>query len=236
MSLQAKLDALSATFEAKVSPETLSVIKRATAGLISSGQAERALSVGDRAPAFTLPDTEGVDVSSERLLQDSPLVVTFYRGVWCPYCNMDLQAIEALADQFRSLGASLVAISPQTAANSRRSQLNNRITFPILSDQGGKVADAFRLRFRLPCDLIEVYRKLGVDLESFNGEPDWMLPIPARYVIGQNGLISYADVNPDYTCRPELDILDPILSSQAAPSNSLAWRRSPPYAPVLDGN
>jgi glutaredoxin len=103
---------------------------RATAELIASGAAERAAKVGDKAPAFSLKDPEGNEVSSVDLLSQGPLVVIFYRGVWCPYCNMDLQALHAALPQFEKYDAKLVAISPETAANSRRSMRENKLDFP----------------------------------------------------------------------------------------------------------
>ena len=148
---------------------------------------------------------------SAGLLQKGPLVVTFYRGVWCPYCNMDLQAIEEAANGIRALGASLVAISPQTAPNRRKSKRENALSFPILSDHGNAVANAFGLRFRLPDDLIAVYKGFGNDLAIGNGEGSWTLPMPARYVIGTDGVIAYAEVNPDYTRRPDPSELLPVL-------------------------
>jgi len=213
MSLQDKLDALKAEFEAtKAPPAVVATLKRATAELITSGQAQRALNVGDRAPRFTLSDESGVVVDSAKLLESGALVLTFYRGFWCPYCNLDLQAIEAAAAAIRSHDATLVAISPQTAANSRRSLDQNRLSFPILSDHGGGLAASFGLRFRLPDDLIAVYKGFGVDLAVINGEPSWTLPMPARYVIARNGTIAYAEVNPDYTRRPDPSELLPTLA------------------------
>ena len=141
-----------------------------------------------------------------------PLIVTFYRGVWCPYCNMDLHALEAALPQFQKLGASLVAISPQTPPNSRRSQRENKLHFPILSDPENNVAAAFGLRFTLPDYLIDVYKNVFKNnLPLVNGDPSWTLPMPARYLIGQDGTILYAEVNPDYTQRPDPDELIPVL-------------------------
>jgi peroxiredoxin len=212
MSLQDRLDALKADFEGKKAPpEVVALFHKATAELSASGQAERALKAGDRAPAFTLPDADGVAVSSTDLLARGSLVVTFYRGVWCPYCNLDLQAIEAAADEIRGFDASLVAISPQTPANSRRSQRENKLSFPILSDHAGMVANAFGLRFPLPDYLIAVYKQFGIDLAIHNGEPSWTLPMPSRYIIGRDGTIAYAEVNPDYTRRPDPEELLPVL-------------------------
>src|SRR5579864_4431070 len=126
MSLQDRLDAFKADFETKQAPpEAVAVMHRATAALIASGQAERALKAGDLAPPMVLPDAEGARVSSAELLARGPLVVTFYRGVWCPYCNLDLKALEAARGEIESRGASLVALSMQNAANSRKSQRAN---------------------------------------------------------------------------------------------------------------
>jgi peroxiredoxin len=212
MSLQDKLDAFKADFEGRKAPaNVVEIMHKATADLIASGQADRALKTGGRAPKFTLPDTHGRLVSSADLLARGPLVLTFYRGIWCPYCNMDLQAIEAAADEIRALGASPVAISPQTAPNRRKSERENELSFPILSDHGNAVADEFGLRYRLPDELIAVYKSFGNDLTIGNGEDSWTLPMPARYVIGTDGVVAYAEVNPDYTRRPDPSELLPPL-------------------------
>ena len=213
MSLQEKLDAFRADFETnKAPPEATAIMHRATAELIASGQAERALKVGDRAPAFALADPDGKVWSSAELTAKGPLVVTFYRGVWCPYCNMDLQALQAVAGKIRAAGANLVTISPQTAVNSRKAQRDHDLSYPVLSDPGNEVAHKFGLRFRLPDELAALYRKFGVNLDQLNGDASWTLPMPARYIIGRDGVIRYAEVNPDYTRRPDPEELLPALS------------------------
>ncbi|UZE13655.1 peroxiredoxin-like family protein [Pseudomonas sp. B21-053] len=208
MTLQAKLDAFKADFKAGKPPynapaEIHPIMERATAELIASGAAGKALKVGDKAPLFTLKDPDGNPVSSADLLAKGPLVLTFYRGVWCPYCNMELQALQAFLPTLQEAGANLVAISPQIAANSRKSVRTNGLEFPILSDTLNDVAQAFGLRFALPDYLVELYKNLRNDLPTFNDDPSWTLPMPARYVIGRDGVIRYAEVNPDYTQRPE---------------------------------
>jgi peroxiredoxin len=216
MTLQAKLDAFKADFVGgkppfNAPPEVHVVMKRATAELIATGQAERALKVGDRAPVFTLDDPDGNPVSCAELLAKGPLVLSFYRGVWCPYCNMELQALEEALPAFRDLGANLVAISPQIKANSRKSVRQNKLSFPILSDVKGDVGAQFGLRFNLPDYLIDLYKGFGNNLPVFNDDPSWTLPMPARFVIGQDGIILYAEVNPDYTQRPDPCELIPAL-------------------------
>jgi peroxiredoxin len=220
MTLQAKLDAFKADFEAGNPPYSVprSVIETmhgATRELIASGAAQRALKAGDQAPQFTLQDPEGNSVSSASLLAQGPLVLSFYRGVWCPYCNMELQALEAARPEFERLGAKVVAISPQTPVNSRKSVRQNHLTFPILSDTHNDVAGAFGLKFALPDYLVELYKSLKNELPAFNGDPSWTLPMPGRFVIAPDRTIVYAEVNPDYTHRPEPEAMLPALKKLA---------------------
>jgi len=223
--LQDRLDAFKADFVSgrlafKPSQDRLARMQRATDELIESGQAQRARKAGDTAPEFTLLDSDGKPVASRELLRKGPLVISFYRGVWCPYCNLELQALQAALPDITARGASLVAISPQTAANSRKSQRDNKLGFPILSDVKSEVANAFGIRFALPDYLIEVYAGFGNDLPKANDDPSWVLPMPARYVVGTDGVIAYSEVNPDYTQRPDpselLPVLDRLMASKAA--------------------
>ncbi len=221
MTLQAKLDAFKADFEGGRPPynaprSAIETMHRATAALVASGAASRALKHGDAAPRFTLNDADGHPVSSADLLARGPLILSVYRGVWCPYCNMELQALQVALPEFQALGATLVALSPQTAANSRKSVRQNHLAFPILSDPGNEVAAAFGLRFTMPDDLIALYKGFGNDLPTINGDPSWTLPMPARYVVAPDGSILYAEVNPDYTIRPEPVDMLPALRRVAA--------------------
>lgn len=221
MSLQDKLDAFKADFKAgkppyNAPPEIHPIMERATAELIASGQAGRAIKAGERAPAFVLRDQDNNEVSSAALLQQGPLVVTFYRGVWCPYCNLELQALNEALPQIEALGAREVAISPQTAVNSRKSVRTGQLGFPVLSDVGNETAAAFGLRFALPDYLVDLYKALKNDLPAFNGDPSWTLPMPARYVIGTDGIVLYSEVNPDYTQRPDPSEMLPVLQRAAA--------------------
>lgn len=220
MSLQDKLDAFKADFKAgkppyNAPPEIHPIMERATNELIASGQASRAIKAGDRAPQFALKDQDGNDVSSAELLARGPLVVTFYRGVWCPYCNLELQALNEALPRIQEYGASIVAISPQTQVNSRKSVRANQLRFPVLNDASGEVGAAFGLRFSLPDYLVDLYKKLKNDLPAFNNDPSWTLPMPARYVIGRDGIVLYSEVNPDYTHRPDPSEMYPVLERAA---------------------
>lgn len=216
MSLQSKLDAFKADFKSGKPPynapaEIHPIMERATKALVESGQASNALRAGEKAPIFSLSDQDGNMVSSNELLKHGPLVISFYRGVWCPYCNLELQALNEAYPTILQYGASLLAISPQNMANSRKSIRSNGLKFPVLNDQGNQLADVFGIRYELPKYLVELYKKLKNELPVFNNDSSWTLPIPARYVIGTDGTILYSEVNPDYTQRPEPEELYPVL-------------------------
>lgn len=199
-----------------ISPSVIEATLRATAELVASGQAQRAKKAGDLAPSFALKDVDGNVVRLNDLLVKGTLIVSFCRGLWCPYCNQELRALQAAKREFDKYSTSLVVISPQTAANNRKSARQNKVEFPILFDPKGRVSAAFGLRFNLPDYLIELYKGLKNDLPSFNDDPRWWLPMAARYVIGQDGIIIYSEVNPDHTCRSEPEELIPVLQREVA--------------------
>ena len=215
MALQDKLDAIRTQFHGKAPAQVIAALEAAAADLAATGQAARALKVGDSAPLFALPGPDGKDVSSGEFLARGPLVITFYRGVWCPYCNAELQALQEALPSIQELGASLVAISPESAANSRKSIRQNELSFPILTDKGNGTAALFGLRFRLPAELVAIYKGFGNDLALINGEPSWTLPMPGRFVVAPDSTITYAEVNPDYTRRPDPALMLPALREAA---------------------
>jgi peroxiredoxin len=218
MSLQEKLSAFKAQFQSghppfdNVPAAVHGVMQRATDELVASGAAQRVRRSGP-APAFELNDADGASVRLTDLIANGPVVLSFYRGVWCPYCNLDLRELQMYAGRIRAAGASLVAITPQTAANSRRLIADHDLSFPVLSDPGNAVADRYGLLYRLPDYLLDLYRQLGVDLRAFNDDGSGTLPIPARIVVDRQGQIRYAEASADYTRRPEPEELLPVLNS-----------------------
>jgi peroxiredoxin len=216
MLLQDKLDALKAECLAKTPPKVTLVRQRAVATLATSGLAERAAHAGEQAPAFRLRDGHGRAFSSRESLRRGPIVLLFYRGRWCPYCNHELRAIEAASHDIRSLGASLVAVSQQTPDNSLETQRRNGLSFASLVDAGGSVAHAFGLRWKASDELRTVEEGCGTDLAAFNGELSWTLTMPARYVVTPGGTIEYADISVDYTRRGDPSELIPVLTHLAA--------------------
>jgi peroxiredoxin len=218
MSLQEKLSAFKAQFQSGKPPfegvpaSAHQIMKRATDELITAGVTKRVPRSGP-APKFELKNADGATVRLSDLLGNGSVVLSFYRGGWCPYCNLDLQELELHAAAIRAAGATLVAITPQMAANSRKVIADHKLSYPILSDPGNAVADQYGLRYRLPDYLIDLYKQFGVDLPVFNGDNSWTLPIPARFVINRRGEIQYAAANPDYTQRPEPSDLLAVLKT-----------------------
>ncbi|MEL7029388.1 MAG: peroxiredoxin-like family protein, partial [Pseudomonadota bacterium] len=160
--------------------------------------------VGDVLPAFSLPNQDGAAVSSAALLEKGPLVVSFFRGVWCPYCNIELKALARATPDFEEVGASLVAVSPQTPDWAARTRKTNDLTVDVLSDAGNAYAATLGLRFNLPDTIRDIYTNIAkIELPRYNGDPSWTLPMPARLVIGRDGVIAATDINPDYTHRPD---------------------------------
>ncbi|MEM9277218.1 MAG: peroxiredoxin-like family protein [Pseudomonadota bacterium] len=211
MSLQDKLDAFKAQFKTQAPAEAFEAFARSTQELADSGQVEAAIKMGDTAPDFTLPDQDGNTVALKDLLAKGPVVVSFYRGVWCPYCNLEMKALEEAIGEIKSRGASLVAISMQGAADSRKSQKDNGLSFPILSDKAGEVADKYGIRWTLQDYVIPIHAGFGVELPKIHGDGEWNLPMPARYVINTDGQVVYSEINPDYTRRPDPSELFPVL-------------------------
>ena len=203
MSLKDELEKLRAASAQKFPPETLAVMQGATKDLIASGIAGQSASEGSAAPDFSLPNAHGEPVASEALWGDGPAVVSFYRGGWCPYCNIELKALQDRLPEIEALGARLVAITPETPDNALSTQEKNEIGFDVLSDDGNRVASAFGLTFRLPDAVNDIYKGFGIDLEASNGEGSQTLPVPATFVIGKGGTVLKAFVDADYTQRLE---------------------------------
>lgn len=203
MTLAQQLDQFQQQFRAGRSAETLAVMDRATQDLAASDWRDRSLKVGDRVPGFSLPNATGKTVELASLLAQGPVVLSFYRGAWCPYCNLELRALQQIQPQIQALSATLVAISPQTPDYSLSTAEQNELTFEVLSDGGNRISRQFGLVFQVPEDLRPIYEGFGIDLPAHNGDQTFELPVPATYVIATDGTLAHADINVDYTHRME---------------------------------
>jgi peroxiredoxin len=179
---------------------------------------KRALGVGDKAPAFLLPNAEGELVASDDLLEAGPLVIAFFRGGWCPYCELTMQALDEVLPDIAAAGGSLVAIWPDTGGLALRTKRERRLRLEVLVDVDNAVAMQFGIVLRTP----DLYRDLllesGVDLAQRHGNPGWLLPLPATYVVGPDGVIRYMFAEGDFTARAEpADIIRAVRTVTGSP-------------------
>ncbi len=169
--------------------------------------AAKASKAGDRFPSLVLSDQLSRAVDLGVLASRQPLIVTFYRGGWCPYCNLELRAYQKQLPEIAALGATLVAVSPETPDNTISTAEKNDLSFPVLSDSKGRIADALGIRFELSPAIHALYQKFGHDIAARNGDDKWALPMPATFVVAKGGVIAHATVDPDYRNR-----LDPAVA------------------------
>jgi peroxiredoxin len=166
---------------------------------------------GDASPQFQLTDATGKLVTLASHLQKGPVVVNFYRGGWCPFCNFELHALQRALPRFKALGAQLMAISPEAPDNSLSTIEKHKLEFPVLSDLKCEVAHQFGIVYTVPEYLKSTFEKFGLDLKKYNATDKVELPIPATYVIDQQGIIQYAFANEDFSVRADIaDILQTL--------------------------
>lgn len=214
MTLEESLAKLKAKIEGSMPQENVAIMHQATKDLETSGIGESILKVGDKAPEFLLPNQEGKMISSKELLQKGNLIITFYRGVWCPYCNLDLGNLKRYKSQFETQNATMLSISPQLEKQNKQIVERQRLNFDLLSDTENKIAALFGLRWTMKDPLKSLYKDtFKISLPNYNGDDSWTLPIPARFIIGTDGVIKYVEYSIDYTKRPNPDVLVEALKA-----------------------
>jgi peroxiredoxin len=172
------------------------------------------LAVGERAPAFVLPNALGHPVELAQRLGLGPVVVAFYRGEWCPYCNLTLRALQSALPRFQAYGASVIAISPQSPDHSLSMAEKNALTFDVLSDVDQSVIRAYKLQFTVPADMKDLYlNAFHNDLSGHTADGSWRLPIPATFVLDRTGIIRARHVSVDYRTRMDPDDIAAALSA-----------------------
>jgi peroxiredoxin len=213
--LQTQLAQFKTGFARRASPERIATMEAATAQLKASGIERTALQAGARLPALSLPNASGTKIDLTTLNNQGPLVIVFYRGGWCPYCNLELRAWQEQLPSMKEAGISLVAISPQTPDNSLSTQEKNALQFEVLSDSSLEAARAFGVLFDMPPDLVDLYSKVGNDLPLINGNGRWSLPVPATFVVSKDGVIAQTYVDADYRNRAEpAEVLAPLIRAR----------------------
>lgn len=215
MGLQEELDTFRAGSAKKAPPERIALYDAKVEELSRTFPIDAALKTGDRAPDFTLPDAFGSAVSLSERLRVGPVVVIFYRGGWCPYCNIQLRAYQHALHGITALGARLLAVSPQSPDGSLSTVEANQLGFDVLRDAGNRVAHAFGIAYELPPELQATMTAHGKPLPGINGDESWEPPLTATYVIAPDGSIALNAVEFDYRRRlaPE-DVIGALRALQ----------------------
>lgn len=210
MSLATELQAVTESVRQKAPENVFATMEAATAKLAATGITDQALQPGQAMPDFELPDATGKRVSSSDLRARGLLLISFYRGNWCPYCNLELQALQAHLDDITAHDTTLVAISPETPDQSLTTQEKFDLKFPVLTDAGNQVARQFGLIFTLDESLRPIYDSFGIDITTHNGDQSFELPVPATYLVAADGTVLNRFIDVDYRER-------------LAPETALAW-------------
>jgi peroxiredoxin len=218
MSLRGQLAEYRAHWRKRVPADRQAIMERHIEQLRTGVIARTMLKVGNRAPEFMLRNAKGEIVEIGALRKKGPVIVTFYRGGWCPYCNLELKAFQEILPEIKAAGASLVAISPEKPDDTLSTAEKNALAFEVLSDVGQKVGRAFGLVYQFTEELRSAYRGFGRNIPAHNGTPgEWALPVSATYVIDRNGTIIYAYTDVDYRDRADpRDVLDFLTRKAAA--------------------
>jgi len=213
MSLKIDIQAMQQQMLPSIPKDTLATMQQATQDLIDSHIAEQAKQIGQKAPNFTLSNTKNEHFTLSEQLKHGSVVLNFYRGRWCPYCQLELHALHKIMPSIHQLGANLVSICANTHEQSTQFIQENPFDFDILIDQDNHVSKQFQLVFKLADNLQAIYQQFGIHLPDYDGNERYELPIPATYIINTQGIITHSFINPDYTQRMEPEAILQALQS-----------------------
>ncbi|ANW95486.1 alkyl hydroperoxide reductase [Wenyingzhuangia fucanilytica] len=197
---------------AKIPKEIYAQMTKATQDLVDNHISAKAPKKGDTLLNFSLPNSQKETISLSNILSKGKAVISFYRGGWCPYCNLELQALNNILPQLKELNTSLVAITPETPDNSLTTSEKNNIEFDILTDFDNSYAKELNLAFELSDEIKTIYNNFNLNIEKHNGNTDYELPIPATFVVDTNGVILYAYTPEDYTTRLDPEVILEVLN------------------------
>jgi peroxiredoxin len=200
-------------FIASLPDDVKHIVGSSMQALMESNIGSQAKNVGDQAPDFSLPNVKGGLSALSDFFETGPVVLSFYRGGWCPYCNLEFKALQSRLEEFKSLGATLIGISPETPDNSLTTVEKNNLQFDVLSDVGNYVVKQYGLSFIVDESMRPLYLKWGINVPEANGDDSYELPIPATYVIDQQGVIRAAHVDKNYINRMDPEDIVVALKS-----------------------
>jgi peroxiredoxin len=191
-----------AHFEANADEAKKTLYNQGIQAVVDAGVLERAKNVGDEAPNFTLKNANGESVNLKTQLKNGPVILMWYRGGWCPYCNLTLKSMQDHLAQFTAAGAQLIALTPELPDSSLSTKEKNNLQFEVLSDLKNTIAKQYGVVFTLTPEVAKKYQE-GFGLHQYNGDESNELPLAATYIIGTDGKIKYAFLDADYRNRAE---------------------------------
>lgn len=173
----------------------------AAGDIAAAAEAVKPLKAGTQAPDVSFKDTEGKEIRLQTLLKQGPVVLVFYRGGWCPFCQTQLKGLAEAAPTLKDEGLQLVAVAPDLPERQLETAKKESLDYTLLSDASMKAAEAFGVAFRVDEGTLEKYKGYGIDLEAASGEKHHALPVPSVFIVGKDGKILFAYSNPDYKVR-----------------------------------
>lgn len=168
---------------------------------------ENSIQIGNQMPEFSLPNALGKIINSEDILKDGKMILVFYRGSWCPYCNLELKFLQDHLSRIKNKGAALVAVSPQSPDHSLSMAEKNNIEFEVLTDADNNLAKKLGITFQLQDFVIPYYKSLGINLFDFNKNNDNVLPVPAVFIVDENRMVTYKFLDVNYMNRVDMEEL-----------------------------
>ncbi|KAF5872196.1 putative alkyl hydroperoxide reductase thiol specific antioxidant mal allergen protein [Botrytis fragariae] len=207
MSLASQLTAITTQFEATAPSHVKDPINRANAHFQQTFSPTLALQPGSPFPPITLPNALSTPISIPTLVLITPLLITFYRGSWCPFCNLALHNLQTHLPFFKSHNITLLAISPQLPDQSLSTVEKHELEFEVLSDVGNVLARKLGILFQQPEEMRPVFEELGHDFEKSNGDASMEVPVPATFLVGRDGIVKRSFVDPDWTKRVETSMV-----------------------------
>ena len=199
MSLREALMEFNQGVVSQIPPDVMDRLNDATETLARSGLSDQAIKTGDIAPVFDLPELGGERFVLSDALATGPVVITFYRGAWCPYCNLEMQALQQALPEIKGVAGSLVAIAPELPEHAAQIRDKGNLSFPLLHDRDNNIARQYGLVFTLQTELRPIYESFGIDLIASQGNRSFELPMPATYIVDSNGVVAHAFIDVDYT-------------------------------------
>lgn len=210
MSLAPQLSAVYDNFQRNAPAQVSQTINAVNSDFEVAFKTQYTIKIGDNLPSFALSDALGKEVTRDKLLKNGPLLITFYRGEWCPFCNLALRSLQLNLEKFQEKGVTLVAISPELPNTSLSTTEKNELKFPVLSDVGNKFARELGIVFPMPDSMRPIFKAFGHDLVARNGDDSFEVPLPATLLVDGQGIVRKTYINPRYWERME-------------PSKALEW-------------